>query len=646
MGINIFVSNDSILDESEKSDMICQPSSSKNKFFPFKLPIEYQPQEKIEELSPIVVSDLELVESETQVPMYEFIFKPKNDFSKKIIHEWKKNISTDTVFLEETQEVIKKIKSIDSSITNENSERLTTIWNDLKNDPFFLEKYSYMEFDFFKYLNQSEMYLQMVTFANIVSPITSFLFPVIVLILPFLILKFQKNSLNFSNYMGVLKDLAKNHFIGKIITNIEKLDYNKLGYIVLSFGMYLLQIYNNFITCLHFYRNIQKINEDIIYLHNFIQRSCKNMSQFVEFHSLKPTYSEFCKDVLKYCNILKEIDDELIPITSFNISLSKFNKIGYMLKCYYKLYFIPEYSEALQYSFGFEGYIGNIIGIFDNWKAGAVEFTSFTSDNNKTKKPSIKLLIKEQYYPPHNIEKAVKNTIKLGKFSSKNSNSKKMETIQESQPTSKDDSQTTINGIIITGPNASGKTTLLKTTAINIIFSQQFGAGYYSKCSLKPYRYIHSYLNIPDTSGRDSLFQAEARRCKDIIDSINSSKEVDGHFCIFDELYSGTNPDEAAKASFAFLNYLSEYTNVSLMLTTHYSCVCRRIIKENLFKIRNYKMDVKESTINGNESSFIYTYKLVNGISNIEGAINVLKSLNYPEKIIQKVMENTERSYN
>jgi DNA mismatch repair ATPase MutS len=54
-------------------------------------------------------------------------------------------------------------------------------------------------------------------------------------------------------------------------------------------------------------------------------------------------------------------------------------------------------------------------------------------------------------------------------------------------------------------------------------------------------------LNIPDSSGRDSLFQAESRRCKEIIDIINKDK-THRHFCIFDELFSGTNPVETTKA--------------------------------------------------------------------------------------------------
>ena len=184
--------------------------------------------------------------------------------------------------------------------------------------------------------------------------------------------------------------------------------------------------------------------------------------------------------------------------------------------------------------------------------------------------------------------------------------------------------------MIISAPNASGKTTLIKTSCINIIFTQQFGCGFYKSCRLNPYKHIHSYLNIPDTSGRDSLFQAESRRCKEIIDIIHDNQE-DRHFCIFDELYSGTNPYEATKAAYAFLKYISKFNNVNFILTTHYVTVCNKFKKSK--NIRNYKMDV-ESLDNG---KLKYTYKLKLGISKIQGAIKILKEMNYPNEIIQNI---------
>ena len=79
----------------------------------------------------------------------------------------------------------------------------------------------------------------------------------------------------------------------------------------------------------------------------------------------------------------------------------------------------------------------------------------------------------------------------------------------------------------------------------------------FTKNDIQLFDHLHCYLNIPDTSGRDSLFQAEARRCKNILDSIINSKQNERHFCIFDELYSGTNPYEAISSSYSLLEYLS-----------------------------------------------------------------------------------------
>ena len=96
-------------------------------------------------------------------------------------------------------------------------------------------------------------------------------------------------------------------------------------------------------------------------------------------------------------------------------------------------------------------------------------------------------------------------------------------------------------------------------------------------------------MNIPDTSGRDSLFQAESRRCKEILDKLSGEAPPteEGkqqasaqwgpvrHFCIFDELYSGTNPYEAIASAYGYIMYLTKHDNVDFMLTTHYIQLCK-----------------------------------------------------------------------
>ena len=186
---------------------------------------------------------------------------------------------------------------------------------------------------------------------------------------------------------------------------------------------------------------------------------------------------------------------------------------------------------------------------------------------------------------------------------------------------------------------------MLKTILINTLLAQQYGFGYFDELQITPYKRLHCYLNIPDTSGRDSLFQAESRRCKNILDILEKNK-TKRHFCIFDELYSGTNPYEAISGAYAYLSYLTKFKNFNFMLTTHYVELCEKI-KSNKSIINNHmKIDFhndkenKQNTKQINQNGFIYTYKLVPKISSIKGGTKVFKDLNYPDEIISLMLKN------
>jgi DNA mismatch repair ATPase MutS len=189
--------------------------------------------------------------------------------------------------------------------------------------------------------------------------------------------------------------------------------------------------------------------------------------------------------------------------------------------------------------------------------------------------------------------------------------------------------------LIITGPNAAGKTTVIKSTLFNIIISQQIGFGFYERAEINPYDYLHCYLNIPDTSGRDSLFQAESRRCMEILRCIidNPTKR---HFCIFDELYSGTNPYEAVAAAYGYIDYISKNPKVDLILTTHYIELCELLETRNAAAISNLHMSVCADTGS-------YLYKIAEGVSTIKGGLKVLRDLDYPSEIVESAKQIIEK---
>ena len=566
----------------------------------FSLPILYVDQDKLFDLNPIVADDLELtkplMEDISGIPivsntMYEYLLKPQNKFASALVPEWSKYFTTDVDFLKQTQNVIYNMDYI--SIENDESinyDKFLKLWKDLKQDNVnFMDKYSFIEFDIARHLNESSTFLQALSFVNMASPALSFFIPILFLIFPFIILKIQGIPIDFTTYFNTLKNIAKNHFIGSIIKTAQNMSWSSLFYLSMTVGLYGLQIYQNYMACIRFYNNISRINEHISFLKDYILVSTSNIDKFVEMNSQHSTYKNFCTLSSCHSDKLKDIYNEIKDIAPFKPKISKITEIGYLLKCFYHLHTNSEYESSLRYSAGFNGFVSNLRGVRENTISKNVNLATFNNKNTT---------MNGLYYPALVQEKHVKNSCSFDK------------------------------NIIITGPNASGKTTFLKSASINIILSQQFGVGFYDECSINPYTHIHSYLNIPDTSARDSLFQAESRRCKDIIDVIDGCDDTNRHLCIFDELYSGTNPDEATKAAYAFLKYLSVKPNVDFALTTHYHKLCKKIKKKH--NMTNFKMDV--NVIDGRIDE--YTFKLKKGVSTVKGGLSILEEMKYPTAIL------------
>ena len=597
----------SFLDEPEKTavsdiDLSTNNPSIKNQLHDgFHLPITYLDESKKHELSSIVCSDLELKDSLSDSnSMYEVLFRPSHDFAKALIPDWSKQYTTDTTYLENTQCVLREMpKYIESSCTKGepvlNTQKIVEIWGSIKEDDSFMERHSYMDWEMLHHLNHSAYFLQIISMVQLFSPVLSLLLPFLLLLIPFFLLKLRGIDISISNYIDMLHSITKNHFIGMIMNQVRgNLSIEKIAYLLLIVAFYGFQIYQNVRSCMRFHENITKINRHLLEMKSYISNVVKKMECFSTMHSTKESYALFCKNTDKHRDVLHTMLSELSTIQRFSYSANTASSFGYLLKCYYRIHAIEEYGDALRYSFGFEGYIDNLRGVYENLIAGNVSYTAF-SEKEATH-------FVDQYYPLH--IGGVVNTVRFKK------------------------------NMIVSAPNAAGKTTLLKSTAINIVFSQQVGCGFYGQGSIiQPYTHIHSYLNIPDTSGRDSLFQAESRRCKEIIDLV--SENVDGcrHFAILDELYSGTNPTEAGKSAYAFLKYLSKYDHIDFMLTTHYVYVCKKFRKSK--KIQNYKMGViadKEV-----EGGYRFTYRLEEGISKIQGAIKILKEMNYPQEMLDSI---------
>ena len=577
--------------KTEKSSIVCKINDY------FKMPISYIKDKH--ELKKNISTDLELINTidSSCNSIYSFCFNTDNDMSKKISEQIINYYSSDINFLKDNQKLIKDYVPPETRYTklSSNYKNIVEIWNELKMESGFREKYYYVDWETIEFLNKSEMFLQFMSLYNLFSPIFSLMVPIIILIIPFFILKMKGIPLDVSEYITVLKTVAQTNAIGKLFTvNFSEINSQERIYILVSAAFYLFSIYQNIMVCVRFNNNMKTIHNHFKIINSYLDNSIYSMENYLHFSKDLTTHKEFNNNLIEKISTLKNINSKLKSITDYSLyNIGKFKEIGRVLKYFYELHSEKEYEHAIMYSLGFNGYIDCIEGLQFNIVERKMNFATFIS---KTKKG----VFKNSYYACLKDKNPVKNTIKFNKNQ------------------------------IITGPNASGKTTILKSTLINIIFTQQFGCGFYDSAKIAPFKHLHCYLNIPDTSGRDSLFQAEARRCKEILDVISDNKD-DSHFCAFDELYSGTNPEEAEMSATAFMRYLQKFKNVSSLLTTHFIKVCKKLEKVN--GIKNCKM-VAEKINN----TIKYTYKLENGISEVKGGINVLKEMNYPKEIINNTI--------
>lgn len=565
----------------------------------FKLPIEYQ--DNIKTIDQNIIDDLELKNNmEKDISsLYVYVYNPQNHFGKKILDKHSKYYCHDKLFLNDSKKLIKNFKN---NVTFEEDteyncidrfQEIDLLFSNIKNNNDFIDKYQYINFAWFKRFNNNEKAMLYLSLYNLSSPVFSLLTPIISLILPFLIIKLQGFEITMELYYKYLKHTLGKHAIGQVLNNFKGAPIEQKVYITISFIFYLFQVYQNIISCYKFHKNIKTIHEYLFKFRDYISYSIDSMNNFYKYSNIYTTYKEFNNILNNKIQILVNYHKELKNISNYDVSIKKISQVGHLMKCFYQLYDNRDLKDSISYSFGFNGYIDNLSGLKKNIKNKFINYCKF--DKKKCE-------FKDAYFPSLIYNKPVKNSYKLN------------------------------NHLIITGPNAAGKTTLLKTTLFNIILSQQVGCGFYSEANIKIYNYIHCYINIPDTSGRDSLFQAEARRCKEILDKINKTKNSN-HFCVFDELYSGTNPYEAVGSAYSFLKYLNKYDNINFILTTHYIDLCKKLDKDEF--IHNHHMNI----ILDDKDNFQYTYKLVKGTSEIKGATKVLNDLDYPENIVTEMKE-------
>ena len=188
--------------------------------------------------------------------------------------------------------------------------------------------------------------------------------------------------------------------------------------------------------------------------------------------------------------------------------------------------------------------------------------------------------------------------------------------------------------IIVTGPNAGGKTTYVKTILSNVILGQTLGIAYSIKSQMILYDTVNSFMRVSDVLGNRSYFEAEAEYC---LNMINKAKEINANnksaLFLMDEPMHSTPPIEGMATAYAVIEYLSKLQGITLIITTHF----HRLIKlEEIYPEKFINLSVDAIPMN---NKYYFPYKINRGHSYLCIAIELLDIKDFPKDIIDNAIK-------
>lgn len=180
--------------------------------------------------------------------------------------------------------------------------------------------------------------------------------------------------------------------------------------------------------------------------------------------------------------------------------------------------------------------------------------------------------------------------------------------------------------VVLSGANAGGKTVTMKTVALFVLLNGLMGYAPMEEGSSLPL-FSSVYTDIGDGQSIEENFSTFSGHMANVSSIVKETDE--NSLILFDELGSGTDPDEGASLTIALLDYLKTRVRC-VFITSHYSQVKMHAYADEMMLNASMEFD---------EESQTPTYRVISGLPGDSHAIEIAKRMGLDKEIIRAARE-------
>jgi DNA mismatch repair protein MutS len=184
--------------------------------------------------------------------------------------------------------------------------------------------------------------------------------------------------------------------------------------------------------------------------------------------------------------------------------------------------------------------------------------------------------------------------------------------------------------IIITGPNMSGKSALLRQTALIVIMAQMGSFVPAASAKIGVIDKVFTRVGASDNiSLGESTFMVEMLETASILNNISSRSLI-----LLDEIGRGTSTYDGISIAWAMVEYIHEYPGgkAKTLFATHYHELNE--MEKSFPRIRNFNVSIKEL-----DNKVLFLRKLVPGGSEHSFGIHVARMAGMPKSVVSRANE-------